>query len=426
MKPYLLKLFSVIFLFIIVACGGDDDYSPTETETTDTENPTPPTNLRTSNKTDSSLQLNWDASTDNVGVVNYAVFQDGNLINNEVTGTSLPIQNLTAETEYSFSIIAFDAEGNESESSEILDTCTLAITLEYKTNLSDMGVFTGSLSDMAPAEGVQLYEINSTLFTDYAKKQRLVRLPNCETMEYRGDDLLPEFPDNTLIAKTFYYNKNDQNPGEGKLIIETRILLKINGNWQVGNYIWNEAQTEATYTENGSVKPISYINGDNETLNIDYEIPSKQDCFTCHNNDNTTLPVGMKLRSMNFTPSYTSQNQLAYLESIGMMEGVTSENISILPDWTDDATYDILERGRAYIDVNCAHCHQPGGAVTNFNLDFRLETPFDDTGIYANRGEIEARVQSTAPVYRMPQLGRTIVHEEAVAMLLEYLEAIEN
>lgn len=426
MKLYPLKLFSVIFLLTIVSCGGDDDYTPTETETTDTESPTPPTNLRTSNKTDTSLQLNWDASTDNVGVVNYAVFQNGNMINNEVTGTSMPIQNLTPETEYSFSAIAFDAEGNESENSDILDTCTLAETLAYQTNLSEMGVFTGSLSNLNPAEGVQLYEINSTLFTDYAKKQRLVRLPNCETMHYKGNDLLPEFPDNTLIAKTFYYNKNDQNPSEGQLIIETRILLKINGNWQVGNYIWNETQTEATYTENGSVKPISYINGDNETLNIDYEIPSKQDCFTCHNNDNTTLPIGMKLRSMNFTPSYTSQNQLAYLESIGMMEGVTSENISTLPDWTDDATYGILERGRAYIEINCAHCHQPGGSVTNFNLDFRLETPFEDTGIYNKRGQIEDRIQSTAPVYRMPQLGRTIVHEEAVAMLLEYLKAIEN
>ncbi|MAO10639.1 MAG: hypothetical protein CMC07_07095 [Flavobacteriaceae bacterium] len=424
MKAHIQKPLWALFLLIIVSCGGDDDYTPTET--IDTENPTPPTNLTATNKTETSLQLNWDVATDNVGVVKYAVFQNGNLINNEVTGTSLPIQNLTAETEYSFSVIAFDAEENESESSEILNTCTLAITLEYKTNLSEMGVFTGSLANMEPAEGVQLYEINSTLFTDYAKKQRLVRLPNCETMQYKGSDLLPEFPDNTLISKTFYYNKNDQDPSEGKIIIETRILLKINGNWQVGNYIWNEAQTEAVYTENGSVKPISYTNSDNETLNIDYQIPSKQDCFTCHNNNNTTLPIGMKLRSMNFTPSYTNQNQLAYLESIGMMEGVTSENISVLPDWADDATYDILERGRAYIDINCAHCHQPGGAVTNFNIDFRLETPFADTGIYANRGEIEARVQSTTPVYMMPQLGRTIVHEEAVTMLLEYLEAIER
>jgi hypothetical protein len=61
-----------------------------------------------------------------------------------------------------------------------------------------------------------------------------------------------------------------------------------------------------------------------------------------------------------------------------------------------------------------------------YNIDFRFETPFDDTNIYANRGEIEARFESTAPIYRMPQLGRTVVHQEALQMLRDYLEAIEK
>ena len=422
MKKFVLKSLGLLSIVFFISCGGDDD---TPVDTTDTQNPSQPTNLRATNKTQTSLQLSWDASTDNVGVKKYAVFQDGNIINDNITATTLTIESLTPETSYSFSVVAFDEADNQSESSDIFDTCTLAITLEFKTNLSEMGVFTQNLSELTPANGVQLYEINSTLFTDYAKKQRLVRLPNCEVLKYKGDDLLPVFPDNTLIAKTFYYNVNEQNPNSEKIIIETRILLKINGVWEVGNYIWNETQTEATYSENGNVTPISYTNSDGQTLNIDYKVPSKQDCFTCHNNNNSTFPIGMKLRSMNFTPSYTNQNQLAYLESIGMMEGATSENISVLPDWTD-ASNDILDRGRAYIDINCAHCHQPGGAVTNFNLDFRLETPFEETGIYANRGEIEARIQSTAPVYMMPQLGRTIVHDEAVDMLIDYLEAIEN
>ena len=133
----------------------------------------------------------------------------------------------------------------------------------------------------------------------------------------------------------------------------------------------------------------------------------------------------MKLRSMNFVPSYTNQNQIDFLLGNGFLEGVTSSEVSTLPDWTD-TNNDIFARGRAYIDINCAHCHQPGGAVNNFNLDFRFETPFEDTAIYANRGEIEARIQSTVPTYMMPQLGRTVVHEEAVTMLLEYLQAIED
>ena len=133
----------------------------------------------------------------------------------------------------------------------------------------------------------------------------------------------------------------------------------------------------------------------------------------------------MKLRSMNFVPSYTNQNQIDFLLGNGFLEGVTSSEVSTLPDWTD-TNNDIFARGRAYIDINCAHCHQPGGSVNNFNLDFRFETPFEDTSIYANRGEIEARIQSIVPTYMMPQLGRTVVHEEAVTMLLEYLQAIED
>lgn len=301
--------------------------------------------------------------------------------------------------------------------------------LTFETSLSEMGVYQGDFSNLTPATDVQLYEINSTLFTDYAVKQRLVRFPEGESMEYTGSELLPDFPDNTLVAKTFYYNIDDRDPSLGKQIIETRIFLKIEGNWEAGDYIWNDSQTDATYRETSSVEDISYIDIDGNTQNISYEIPSNQDCATCHNNNGSTFPIGMKLRNMNFNPmnGTVNQNQLQAFMGSGILTGLSSpSDISLLPDWQDDATYDIFERARAYIDINCAHCHQPGGEVTNFDLDFRYETPFDDTGIFANRGEIEARTGSTIPTYRMPQLGRTIVHDEAFEMLLEYLEAIED
>ena len=91
-----------------------------------------------------------------------------------------------------------------------------------------------------------------------------------------------------------------------------------------------------------------------------------------------------------------------------------SNNIVTPSSWTNDLP-------------NCAHCHQPGGYVpTGFLLDFRLETDFVTTGIYSHRGQIESRIQSTTPTYLMPQLGRSLVHDEGVTMLLEYLEAIED
>ncbi len=404
----------------IYSCGGSDD-TPPELSDVDVENPTAPANLMLTLSNETSIDLAWDAATDNEGVTSYSVFQDGTMVQDNITATSTTVANLTAETSYNFYVVAFDAAGNQSEPSASIDAST---ALTFRGLLSEMGVFQAINANITPANGVQLYEINSTLFTDYAQKQRLIRLPVGTTMKPNGNDLLPNFPDNTLIAKTFFYNLDDRDPSLGKQIIETRIFLKIAGQWQAADYIWNAAQTEATYTIDGSQKPISYIDLNGDTQNVAYEIPSQQDCFTCHNNNNTTFPIGLKLRSMNFVPSYANQNQLDFFVSKGILEGVTSAGVSVLPDWTNTADYTLDERARAYIDVNCAHCHQPGGSIASFGLDFRFETAFDDTGIYANRGEIEARFGSTLPTYRMPQLGRTIIHEEALEMLIEYIDAL--
>ena len=416
------KLLFLAFIgLMITACGKDDSYDPVEV---DTQAPSKPLNLTASDQTETSLKLTWEASTDNVGVTGYRIYKDGTALVGLITETSATIQGLTTGTAYSFYVTALDAAENESAQSNTLEAFTIEQPLTFLPLLSQMGVFGGNLSGLNPADGVQLYEINSSLFTDYAHKQRLIRLPDGQSMRYNNTDLLPTFPDNTLIAKTFYYNLDERNPSLGKKIIETRILLKVNGTWLVGDYIWNSAQTEATYRETGSTESISYIDGNGTTQNVDYQIPSKQDCFTCHNNNATTFPIGPKLRNLNFIPSYTNQNQLDYLAGLGLLQGVASGSTSVLPNWEDENLL-IDDRARAYMDVKCAHCHQPGGSVPpGFTLDFRLETDFNNTGIYANRGEIIARFQSNLPTYRMPQLGRTVIHGEALQMLNEYIDSL--
>lgn len=416
------KLLFLAFIgLIITACGKDDSYDPVEV---DTQAPSKPLNLTATEQRENSLKLNWAAATDNVGVTGYRIYQDGTALAGLITETSATILGLTAGTTYSFYVTALDAEENESDQSNTLEAFTIEQPLSFLPLLSQMGVFDGSLSDLNPTNGVQLYEINSTLFTDYSHKQRLIRLPEGQSMRYNNTDLLPAFPNNTLIAKTFFYNLDERDPSLGKKIIETRILLKVNDTWLVGDYIWNEAQTEATYRETGSTEAISYIDQNGNLQNVNYQIPSKQDCFTCHNNNNNTFPIGPKLRNLNFIPSYTNQNQLDYFAGLGLLQGVNSGSTTVLPNWEDE-TLLIEDRARAYMDVNCAHCHQPGGSVpSGFTLDFRLQTPFADTGIYANRGEIIARFQSTLPTYRMPQLGRTVVHGEALQMLNEYMDSL--
>lgn len=95
------------------------------TATADTEAPTAPTNLASSDITTSSFTLSWTASTDNVEVAGYDVFQDGSIIGS-TANTSYNVTGLSASTTYSYTVKAKDAAGNVSAASSALDVTTLA------------------------------------------------------------------------------------------------------------------------------------------------------------------------------------------------------------------------------------------------------------------------------------------------------------
>jgi len=96
----------------------------------DTEAPTAPTNLASSNITETSVDLTWDASTDNVGVDHYTVFQDGSSIGTTAS-TSYSVTGLTAATTYTFTVKAEDAAGNVSAASNALDVTTSDGSVTY-------------------------------------------------------------------------------------------------------------------------------------------------------------------------------------------------------------------------------------------------------------------------------------------------------
>lgn len=79
----------------------------------DTEAPSIPLNLASTGVTDTTVDLSWNASTDNVGVTAYDVYQGATNLG-ETTGTTAQITGLTAGTTYSFRVRAKDAAGNES------------------------------------------------------------------------------------------------------------------------------------------------------------------------------------------------------------------------------------------------------------------------------------------------------------------------
>ncbi len=82
-------------------------------DTTDTQAPTTPASLTAGGATDTTIDLSWNAATDNVGVTAYEVYQGATLLG-EVAGTTAEVTGLTANTAYSFRVRAKDAAGNVS------------------------------------------------------------------------------------------------------------------------------------------------------------------------------------------------------------------------------------------------------------------------------------------------------------------------
>jgi len=89
----------------------------------DTQAPTAPGNLISTGKTSTSVSLSWSASTDNVGVTAYEIY-NGSSLAATVANTSATVTGLTANTAYTFTVRAMDAAGNRSAASNAVTVTT--------------------------------------------------------------------------------------------------------------------------------------------------------------------------------------------------------------------------------------------------------------------------------------------------------------
>jgi len=96
----------------------------TTTLANDTEPPSAVTTLAASGTTTTGTELSWSASTDNIGVTGYRVFQNGTQIGN-TAGTSHSVNGLSENTSYTFTVLAEDAAGNVSAAGNTINVTTL-------------------------------------------------------------------------------------------------------------------------------------------------------------------------------------------------------------------------------------------------------------------------------------------------------------
>jgi len=232
--------------------------------------------------------------------------------------------------------------------------------------LSEWGLFEPNLQDLKPVPDLMPYEISTSLFTDYAFKSRLVRLPEGQAANYHDSEVF-EFPKGSILVKNFYYPTDFSKPEGDRRILETRLLIHEEEEWKALTYVWNDEQTEAFLEIAGKSIPVSWTDEKGVLQNINYAVPNLNQCKSCHELNGRFTPIGPTARQLNRSLP-TGEPQLAKWVLEGVLTGLPDHAIPSLPVWEDASSGTLDTRARAWLEVNCAHCHRQEGPAKNTGL----------------------------------------------------------
>ncbi|MHB8417427.1 MAG: SO2930 family diheme c-type cytochrome [Myxococcales bacterium] len=317
--------------------------------------------------------------------------------------------------------------------------------------LSDYGLVSIQDGGIVMAPSVVPYDLNTPLFSDYAVKVRGVWVPPGAQATYDPTNAFA-FPTGTILIKSFGFAASLAAPTQDVTWVETRLLINAgDAGWKPVAYVWDADQHDATADYAGEVTPLSWLDADGGTIDTQYLVPSANQCKQCHNLYGVPTPIGPKARQLNKSFSYASgpENELAHWTAAGILAGAPDPSEApVLPVWNDPATGTVAQRARAYLEGNCAHCHNPGGSALTTGLYlWASETDPSAYGVCkapvaagpatgGNRFDvvpgdpahsiIPYRMASDTPSIAMPQIGRSVVDVAGNALVTEWIGEMDG
>jgi uncharacterized repeat protein (TIGR03806 family) len=284
-----------------------------------------------------------------------------------------------------------------------------------------------------PNARVTAYKLNTPLFSDYAEKFRYAYVPKGKSIAYRADGVL-DFPVGSVLVKSFGYPADFRAPEKDIRIIETRLLIHRAAGWVALPYVWNADGSDAVLKRAGTRLDVSWTHHDGGKRSISYAVPNVNQCKDCHALNGVMTPIGPKARNLSDS-----------LFTAGLVKGAPT-NFAHIPIWNDPASGSVAARARAYLDVNCGHCHNAKGAASNSGLWLTWDEAnpvtlgvnkrsvaagrgggsfsFDIAPGHPEQSILIYRLASTEPSVAMPELGRATAHEEGLALLREWISAM--
>jgi len=302
-----------------------------------------------------------------------------------------------------------------------------------------------------PQEGMVAYDIINPLFSDYAHKHRFILLPDGGSMAYDESDVFA-LPVGSVLVKTFSYPADFRNPNDNVRLIETRLLVHTSDRgWMGAAYLWNEEQTDAELSIAGNRLPMEWIHFDGSKRSSQYTVPNMNQCKFCHAGYGKLQPLSLTARQLNHdfpADDDSMENLLAGWSNQGILTGApTPTDIPRAADWDDPASGSLFDRVRGYFDTHCTHCHNPQGLASSKRIDLRYEQmePWSrgielrSTGGHhtasglqkvivpghPERSAVYLRMKSQNFTFMMPQLGRSVVHEEGIKLVADWIRSLQ-
>jgi len=242
------------------------------------------------------------------------------------------------------------------------------------TRLSETGLF-ADLASLTPAAGLIPYKPNHSFWSDATSKTRWAGIPQERKIAFSADDWA--LPPGSVTLKHFDYNQVQGDPGTTRRL-ETRVMLNSDQGWRGFTYRWNDEQTDATLVTARETTTLSITQADGSVKTQQYDFPSENDCFRCHTEaEGRTLGLNTAQLNGEFDYGVAVDNQIRSWNHIGLFDsdvGDPSQYSALAAK--DDESASIVDRARAYLDVNCSSCHQPGGTAP-VTIDLRAVTAAD-------------------------------------------------
>ena len=299
----------------------------------------------------------------------------------------------------------------------------------WRERLSETDCF-ADLPARTLVAGLVPYAVAAPLWSDGAAKERALGLPAGERLGFREDGAWA-LPAGGLAIKTFVL---DGRP------VETRFLVSTGDGLRFATYRWDDDGADATLVPAGA----TFAVGDRS-----WTIPTPADCRACHTAAAGGL-LGVRTDQLNRDgpAASTGGNQLEALDAAGWLDPPLPRPPAELARRADpsDAAAPLGDRALSWLDANCAHCHQPGGA-TGAGFDIRRTTPVAAggwCGVVAAQGDLGQpglavvtpgapersalwlRLVSTDPSVRMPPLGVSVVDQEAAALVDAWIRTLAS